>query len=505
MSHRILVVDDDPAVLEVLARQLSEYEVTTAASPDEALKAVRRNGLELVIADVRMGQAGDGVALLEAIRRLRPDMVRVILTGYADAHAVAAAYAEGGAYRFKKPWGDELLVAVKRALESREAVLTLRRRVGLLLSWLEMVADLASRRTPEEVLAALGRWLESLPGVSAVDCYVLRSAMLECVHASGRLADVSLYQSDSPVVRCITEGKVCHKLGQKVERIQPVGEAAARGVVRLLADPGEPEVSCLVDQALAVATLALRALRPTPPEAALPEELALRQLQKQAAIGGLFSSIVHEMNNPLGAVLAHLEMLQADRGEDPTVKAHIDVLIPQMERITAILERARKLAHPFTEEFVPLDMRQTMHAVVALLEYHFRSQGVQMRMDLPADPVMILGSASMLHQVWLNLLKNAMEAVLETPTRQGEIAIRVVRRPREIVVTVTDDGIGMSPETLERLRRRPEFFTTKPEGLGLGTYESRRILMQHEATIDYESRQGKGTTVTVRFKPAAAS
>ncbi len=500
MQPHILVVDDDPTVLGVLAKQLEEYQVSVAESGEAALEQLRRNGFDLVIADVRM-PGMDGVELLEKIRKLRPEVVRFLLTGYVDAHAEAAAWSKQGAYKFKKPWGEELLIAVRRALENQETTRTLRRRLGMVLGWLEVSAALEACGSPEETLATLGRWLDDLDGVKQAACYVLRRASLECVYSSGKLADVSFYQSDSPVIRCITEGTIAQKKEECVETTRCLGHAGPRGVVQWCVREGDAETICLVNHAMAVTSMVLRTQSASYQEEPTRVQEQLKRLPQLATLGRLLAIVLHEIAGPLSAMMSRADMMKATLAADPTSSGHLDVLSGQLQRIAAILDRARQVARPPSPEFEPVDLSETITTIVSLLGYHYRSHGVLITIELDDGAVVVNGSGSALQQVWLNLLANAFDAIEAKGTGSGNILVHVQHHKTrgEVDVTITDTGAGMTPEVLETLESAPDFFTTRAEGLGLGVAESRRIIAEHGGTMTYSSEPGKGTTVTVRL------
>jgi len=118
--HKILVVDDEPANLRLLSRVLGgEYQTFSAASGEDGLALLKRHEISLIITDQRM-PGMTGVKLLEASRQLRPDAIKILLTGYSDVEALIDAINLGHVYKYvPKPWdADELKVTVRRALES---------------------------------------------------------------------------------------------------------------------------------------------------------------------------------------------------------------------------------------------------------------------------------------------------------------------------------------------------------------------------------------------------
>jgi len=156
MSYKILIVDDEPANLRALERLFrQEYEVLTASSAAEALELLNHHHVALLITDQRM-PAVTGIELLKKTMSIRPQMVRIILTGYTDVEALVEAINCGAVYRYvTKPWGNEdLRVTVKRALEHFE---TNKKRHELqltnerLISLLHQIRDLANLEGADEL------------------------------------------------------------------------------------------------------------------------------------------------------------------------------------------------------------------------------------------------------------------------------------------------------------------------------------------------------------------
>jgi DNA-binding response OmpR family regulator/signal transduction histidine kinase len=169
--HRILAVDDEPDVLDVLRRALEEqYQVFTATSGPEALEILRREEIDLLITDQRM-PGMSGVQLMEEARRLRPMMVRIILTGYTEPRDMVDAINRGEVYRYlTKPFDlAELFFTVRNGLEAydlrrdRERLLRdLQLRLAAMTAFLDLSRESALARSTEEVNAALARYLPTI-------------------------------------------------------------------------------------------------------------------------------------------------------------------------------------------------------------------------------------------------------------------------------------------------------------------------------------------------------
>lgn len=166
--HRILAVDDEQDVLDVLRRALEEqHQVFTAQSGPEALQILQREDIDLLITDQRM-PGMSGVQLMEEARRLRPQMVRIILTGYTEPRDMVDAINRGEVYRYlTKPFDlTELLFTVKNGLEAydlrrdRERLLRdLELRLNAMTAFLDLSRESALARSTDEVNAALARYL----------------------------------------------------------------------------------------------------------------------------------------------------------------------------------------------------------------------------------------------------------------------------------------------------------------------------------------------------------
>lgn len=120
MKSKILIVDDEEEVCNVLSEQLRlhGYATEVAGSGQEALEILKREAFDLIITDVRMPQM-DGVELLQKVSKLYPDIAKILLTGYHDEHASEYAFESEGVFKIAKPYGEELMIVIKRALETR--------------------------------------------------------------------------------------------------------------------------------------------------------------------------------------------------------------------------------------------------------------------------------------------------------------------------------------------------------------------------------------------------
>lgn len=225
----------------------------------------------------------------------------------------------------------------------------------------------------------------------------------------------------------------------------------------------------------------------------LQAELTTRD--RLAAVGMLAAGVAHELNNPLAALGMQARSLrdEADALALPeSVKARIAVMDEAAERMRAIVNDLLFMARPVDKMQTHVDVRQILDSTIALV----RAGGAHVPMSVDLEPLPpIQGFASKLGQVFLNLLRNAVEAVESVP--DARIRVRGSVDGDAIVLVFEDDGPGIPKELLDEVMR--PFFTTKPEGVGLGLWISQSLVADHGGTLRVESEPGKGTKVILRL------
>ncbi len=225
----------------------------------------------------------------------------------------------------------------------------------------------------------------------------------------------------------------------------------------------------------------------------LQAELTTRD--RLAAVGMLAAGVAHELNNPLAALGMQARSLreEADALALPEgVKARLALIDEAAGRMRAIIGDLLFMARPVDKVQTHVDVRPILESTIALM----RAGGVSLPVSVELEPLPpIQGFASKLGQVFLNLLRNAAEAV----DGRADASIRVRGRADAdaIELVFEDDGPGI-PEPLLAEVMRP-FFTTKPQGVGLGLWISQSLVADHGGTLDVASAPGKGTTVTLRL------
>ena len=231
-------------------------------------------------------------------------------------------------------------------------------------------------------------------------------------------------------------------------------------------------------------------------------ERQARHVEKLAALGSLAAGIAHELNNPIGIILSRLELMLMEIQEQPhAVEAVTDlqVLHRHAQRLSRIARGLLSFGRQRQRDPQPLDLSEVVEDTLLLAGKQLSREGIHVRTALDSRLPRILGDPTALEQVVMNLLFNARDAM---PTG-GVVEIETSTdpaRPEAIRLVVSDTGNGMSPEILAKLSE--PFFTTKPDGTGLGLSVSYTIIREHGGTVHVRSEPGRGTTFTILF-PAA--
>ena len=216
---------------------------------------------------------------------------------------------------------------------------------------------------------------------------------------------------------------------------------------------------------------------------------------KLAALGRLTSGVAHEVKNPLNAMMIHVELLKErleDSGVD--VKKSLEVIGGEIRRLDRVVQGFLKFMRPQELTLKPVDLNAMLQSVCALLEAESLSHGVRFVLELDAALPAVSADEELLRQAFINIVQNAVQAM---PTGG---AVRIRTRPEELEwarVTVTDQGVGIAPEDVDKIFKL--YYTSKPGGSGIGLSVVYRIVQLHDGTVEAKSEPGRGTAVIVRL------
>jgi len=229
-------------------------------------------------------------------------------------------------------------------------------------------------------------------------------------------------------------------------------------------------------------------------------EERLYQSEKLAALGVMAGGIAHELRNPLSVGFSAAQFLQ-DASRDPLFRQEcVGKILDGIQRASTIIENLLRFARPAPSDQVEaVNLVALVRETAGLLAPRTKLQKVKIREDYERASVPIVGNASLLQQVLMNLILNACQAM----PIGGSIVISVRSVAAEAVICVSDTGCGIPTSHLSKVF--DPFFTTQPvgKGTGLGLSICYTIVKQHGGVIEVDSEEGRGSTLTVRLPLAA--
>jgi len=232
------------------------------------------------------------------------------------------------------------------------------------------------------------------------------------------------------------------------------------------------------------------------------EELAkmqvrMAQSERLASIGLLAAGVAHEINNPLGGILALSSLVLEDLPPGDPASENLEEVVRQTLRCSEIVKHLLEFSRQHLLRAAPVDANELVEKTLALLERQSIFFNIRVVRELAVDLPPIVADWSQLQQVFMNILLNGVQAMDE----HGTITVgsRCDRDRDEVVLTFRDTGCGIPPDRIDRIF--DPFFTTKGdgEGTGLGLSIAYGIVSRHLGTIMAESEVGKGTTFTIRL------
>ena len=230
----------------------------------------------------------------------------------------------------------------------------------------------------------------------------------------------------------------------------------------------------------------------------------LLQSEKMAAVGQLISGVAHELNNPLTAILGYSQLLSSNKYVNEQGADYVDKLYKQARRTHRIVNNLLSFARQQKPERLPVRINQVIEDTLALREYDLRINNIHIHRDLERNLPLTGADAHQLQQVFLNILNNAVDAILERSDR-GDIWVRTSQGDRSIVAEFVDSGPGVQ----DTHRVFDPFYTTKPvgKGTGLGLSICYGIISEHGGEISVRNVAGQGAAVSVSLPvlPVASS
>jgi PAS domain S-box-containing protein len=479
VTTRILLVDDDRALLDALPEALSlrmnGIEIDTSETAFDALERIRDTDYDAIVSDIKM-PGMDGLALLHEIRELRPTTPTLMITGHGERDLAVQAL-RGGAYDFvQKPIDRDYFVA------SLERAIQLRR---------------LDRQVEQQRLALErhARVLEHVDdGVFLVD-------------------DGGLIRHWNPAAQAITGISADEALGRPAGEALPGWEVVAP-LIPVASTPGPGSLEAKVvplelegrELWLSISGVSFSdgivyAFR------SLTEERALDDLK-----GEFIATVSHELRTPLAAIYGSAQTLLREdvQFDESDQKRLLDVIAHESERLSRIADEilfANKLdSGQLALGESGIDLRALARDVVEEMSACFATrEDISFALTVPDALDSVVGDPDRLRQVLINLIDNAVKYSPEG----GRVEVAVEARDGGVRVAVRDEGIGIAP--LEQRRIFGKFYRVDPGlargvgGTGLGLYICRELVRRMEGRLSVSSEEGKGSTFAVDLPVTAAA
>ncbi|NGY03200.1 PAS domain-containing sensor histidine kinase [Solimonas terrae] len=245
--------------------------------------------------------------------------------------------------------------------------------------------------------------------------------------------------------------------------------------------------------------------------AANREADALRERLMHASrigqLGEMVSGIAHEVNQPLTAIANYASacrrLLQSGQATPAELATPLDRIAAQAERAGQVIRGLRTLARRQDSQRRPLDVNQLVREVLPLVEFEARQSGVRLRSWLGEKLPPVGGDAVQIQQVLLNLIRNAVEAVAAAGPGDIVDVVTVCNEAQRVEIQVADRGPGIAAEAVARLFE--PFYTTKPQGMGLGLSICESIANAHGGELSYYCNEYGGATFALRLPAMVAS
>jgi signal transduction histidine kinase len=242
---------------------------------------------------------------------------------------------------------------------------------------------------------------------------------------------------------------------------------------------------------------ALLIMRDTESVRRLEDEIEMSR--RLSANSRLTRGVAHEVKNPINAIVLHLHLLQSKLQQiDPNTRRHMDIIGNEIRRLDRVVQILVDFTRPRDLKVEQMDLRRILEDVALLAAPEAEQHGVILNRNFPGDPLHVKVDPDFMKQAILNIVINGVQAM----TEGGELTISTRRDEGMVLTEIQDTGGGIPKEVQEKIFEL--YFTTKKDGSGIGLAQTYQILQWHYGTVDFETREGKGTTFRLRI-PLAQS
>ena len=496
---KILLIDDEPDIVRVLGISLRAdgYKVIPALSGAEGLEAFATHKPEIVITDIKM-PGMDGIEVLEKIKDLDPNTEVIIITGHGDIDNTIEALKYGASDFINKPVRDDALsIALERAKEK----LDIKRQLKDYTIDLEKKIDFATKELRRQ---------------TNFQTKLIRSSN-DGIVATGRDLNIIIYNPGAERIFGYGQSEVIYKMSVS-ELFPPEIAAKFRNTINGKHDIKdfpwiETTITSKDDQTIPVrfSGTVLQEKNEEMGTVAFFQDLReIKRLEKElvqserlAAIGQTIAGLAHGIKNILHGLKggSYLVDIGINRNDTDKLKKGWDMIKRNVGRTSALVMDLLSYSKERKPEYEVCCPNKIASEVCELI----RDKAIENKVEILAEFDDAIGDVSMdpntVHESLLNLMSNAVDACLfdDNTDKSWRVGIKTTREKENFIkFEVSDNGVGMDEEVLRQLFT--SFFSTKGHrGTGLGLLVTRKLIEEHNGTIDVNSQLGKGTVFTVRL------
>jgi CheY-like chemotaxis protein len=524
---RILVVDDESGIVLLCQQllELSSFAVVTATEPQQAIALANERPFDLLLTDIRMPEM-DGFELVSQIKAIQPEIAVVIMTGYNTVETAIKALRSGVDGLVIKPYelGSELLEIIQQAVQSNQ-----RKHGSVALRALQPMFDLGSLSLAETTPAAVEK--QAVDGIAEIlraahaGVYVrpqgrtgwkalqLRGSLPpqeDAFWAHPRLCD----PQENAEVQLWRLGKF--DAGEEAELLRRLEYACCAAVcvrrrkedylflaARALGEPGfeQTDLDVFVRTARQfcasmentrwIANVSAVARRVERSSGLMEASERMRQIE------WILPSMLPDLNNPLQSVKNNLYLAGRPDNRGSRASDYLSMAQKELYRLEVALQRLIALNQPICADRANVEVESLIQQTIDLLAARLKEAGITVKTNYTRPLLPVQAVRDQIEQVLLILFVNALEAMQGA---QGEklLWIDAACAQNVLRISIEDSGPGISDAVRAQLFR--PFFTTKPEGSGVGLVVAKRILEAHHGTlVNAPPRHGSGANMEMRL------
>lgn len=231
------------------------------------------------------------------------------------------------------------------------------------------------------------------------------------------------------------------------------------------------------------------------------QEILYRRMDNLSSLTNLAANVAHEIKNPLGAISIHVQLIEkaikkARSGDgllpqEKFTDRYLNIINEEIERLNKIIVDFLYAVRPVSAEIEPLNLKDFFHRFYDFFQPECEEKNIEFKLEIDDNLPVAMVDEKLLKQVLLNLAKNSLAAMKDG----GLFFVSLKKKGDEIIITVADNGCGMSQETMERIFE--PYFTTKIDGTGLGLTMAYKIIREFGGNIEVKSTENKGTVFII--------